>query len=237
MPNFTEQHPDVVGTKRVLAQLAEQRKREIEIKKKGGEKLYQAPPDRGLRLAQAQAGANVASLKARVAEFEKRYAILRAAADKAPQIEAEFAQLNRDYNTNKQNYEKLLTRRDSVQMSGDLDTSTGAFDFRVIDPPRAPLVPTSPNRFNLMSFTLLGGIAGGIALAFLLSQIKPTFSDRRALRESTGLPVLGAVSMIWTDQERNKRKKNLAALAASYATLVIAYGGIVSALVPLVRPT
>jgi hypothetical protein len=32
--------------------------------------------------------------------------------------------------------------------------------------------------------------------------------------------------MIWTDRERKKRKKNLAAWAASYAGLVLAYGGV-----------
>ena len=233
--NFTEEHPDIVGTKRVLAQLEGQRKQEIELKKKSGGGIRLVTPDKGLQLAQAEAGANVAALRARVAEYERRYAVLRAAADKMPQIEAEFTQLNRDYDTNKQNYEKLLQRRDSVQMSGDLDTSTGVFDFRIIDPPRVPLVPASPKRLQLMSMVLLAGIAGGVVLAFLLSQIKPTFTDRRTLRESTGLPILGAVSMIWTDQERKKRKKNLAALAASYAGLLVAYGGIVAALALLSR--
>jgi polysaccharide chain length determinant protein (PEP-CTERM system associated) len=233
--NFTEQHPDIVGTKRVLAQLEEQRRLEIEARKKGGGTIRRAAPDKAIQLALAEAGANVASLRARVAEYERRYAVLRAAADKMPQIEAEFVQLNRDYDVNKQSYEKLLQRRDSAQMSSDVDTSTGAFDFRIIDPPRVPSVPTSPNRLQLITTVLLVGLAGGFALAFLLSQLTPTFSDRKTLREATGLPILGAVSMTWTDQERRKRKKNFAVLATSYMGLLVAYGGIIANLVILSR--
>lgn len=234
--NFTEEHPDIVGTKRVLAQLEQQRRLEIEERKKHGVEIVRS--DQGtqsLRLALAEADANVASLTARVSEYERRYATLKAAADKMPQIEAEYTQLNRDYDVNKKNYEQLLTRRESAQISGDVDAKTGAFDFRIIDPPRAPLAPTSPNRPYLMFLALVCGIGGGVGLAFVLSQLKPTFTDRKALCDSTGLPVLGAVSMIWTNEERNKRKKNFAALAASYGALVMAYGGILLALALLAR--
>ena len=233
--NFTEQHPDIVGTRRVLAQLDEQRRQEIEVKKRTGATIRQAVPDKAIQLALGEAGANAASLKARVAEYERRNAVLRAAADKMPQIEAAFVQLNRDYDVNKQSYEKLLQRRDSAQMSSDVDTSTGAFDFRIIDPPRVPLIPNSPNRLHLITAVLLAGIGGGLALAFLLGQLKPTFADRKTLREVTGLPILGAISMTWTDQERRKRKKNFAALAASYIGLLIAYGSIAATLVVLSR--
>jgi polysaccharide chain length determinant protein (PEP-CTERM system associated) len=236
--NFTEEHPDIVGTKRVLAQLEQQRRAEIEERKRNGGavNIRQDSGTQSVRLALAQADANVASLRARVAEYERRYGALKAAADKEPQIEAEYTQLNRDYDVNKQNYEKLLARRDSAQMSGDVDAKTGVFDFRIIDPPRAPLAPSSPNRPYLMFLALLGGIGGGIGLAFVLSQLKPTFTDRKALREGTGLPILGSVSMVWTNEERNKRKKNFAALAASYGALAVAYGGILVALAMLTRP-
>jgi polysaccharide chain length determinant protein (PEP-CTERM system associated) len=224
--NYTEQHPDIVGTKRVLDQLEEQRSQEIDAKRKAGGGLRQNPTYQNLQLALAEAEATVASLQVRVAEYEGRLTSLRAAADKVPQVEAEFTQLNRDYDVNKQNYEKLLSRREAAQISGDMDANAGVMDFRIIDPPRVPSIPSSPNRPFLLSVVLLGGVLGGIAIAFVLSQIKPTFADRKTLREATGLPILGAVSMIWTDRERKKRKKNLAAWAASYAGLVLAYGGV-----------
>ncbi|MES2353881.1 MAG: XrtA system polysaccharide chain length determinant [Pseudomonadota bacterium] len=228
--NYTEEHPDITGTKRVLDQLEEQRKQEIEAKRKAGGGIRQNMTFQNLQLALAEAEAMVASLQARVSEYERRFSALKAAADKVPQVEAEYSQLNRDYDVNKQNYEKLLSRRESAQISGDMDANTGVMDFRIIDPPRVPLVPSSPNRPFLLSMVLLGGIAGGIGLAFVLSQIKPTFTDRKSLREATGLPILGGVSMIWTAQESKKRKKNFATWAASYFGLVATYAGIMAVL-------
>lgn len=228
--NYTERHPDIIGSKRVLDQLEEQRKQELDVKKKAGGGVRQSGTFQNLQLALAESEATVASLKVRVNEYERRYDAMKAAADKVPLVEAAFSQLNRDYDVNKQNYEKLLSRRESAQISGDMDANTGVMDFRIVDPPRVPLVPSSPNRLLLMSIVLAAGIFGGIALAFVLSQIKPTFTDRKTLREATELPILGAVSMIWTDLERGKRKRNLAALAASYAGLFAAYGGLKVAL-------
>ena len=48
----------------------------------------------------------VASLRARVAEYERRMSRAREAMKTAPQVEAEAAQLNRDYEINKKNYER-----------------------------------------------------------------------------------------------------------------------------------
>jgi Na+-translocating ferredoxin:NAD+ oxidoreductase RnfD subunit len=47
----------------------------------------------------------------------------------------------------------------------------------------------------------------GAAVSFLISQIRPTFSDTQVLREVTGLAVLGAVSMLADpDRQRNLRR-------------------------------
>jgi polysaccharide chain length determinant protein (PEP-CTERM system associated) len=235
--NFTEQHPDIIGTKRVIEQLEEQKKKEVSERKSSGSALKQSPAFQQMQLSLAESEANAASLQARVAEYERRYSDLRAAADRVPQVEAEYTQLNRDYDVNKQNYEKLLGRRESAQMSGEMDANTGVMDFRIIDPPRVPLVPSSPNRQLLSSVVLFAGILGGIALAFVLSQIRPTFADRKSLRVATGLPILGSVSMIWTEGQRARRKRNLVALATSYAGLIAAYGGIVVALTMLAKTT
>jgi len=78
----------------------------------------------------------VAALKARVSEYEARFAEAKVMSRTSPQLEAEAAQLNRDYGVVKKNYEDLVSRRQSAAMSGDLEMATGTVDFRLIDPPR-----------------------------------------------------------------------------------------------------
>ena len=46
-----------------------------------------------------------------------------------------------------------------------------------------------------------------------------------ALREATGFPVLGSVSMNWTDKEIARRRRSMLAFGAAFAALILVYGG------------
>jgi polysaccharide chain length determinant protein (PEP-CTERM system associated) len=223
---YTEQHPDIISTKRIIAQLEEQRKQEAALKKPATAAAAKAqnPVHQQLTISLAEAEANVASLRARVGEYSSRYGQLKAAADKTPQVEADYTQLMRDYDVYKSNYQALLARRESASLSSDVESRADTVDFRVIDPPRVPLTPSGPNRPLLLSLVLLGGIGGGIVLAFLMSQLRRTVDDRQSLRELTGLPLLGAVSLAETMEAKRKKKKGLLAYALSFLSLLGAYG-------------
>ena len=118
-------------------------------------------------------------------------------------------------------------------MSGDMDANTGIMNFRIVDPPRVPLMPSAPNRPLLMSLVLLGALVGGIAIAFLISQFRPTFNDRWTLRNVTGLPLLGSVSLIWTDAQKKRRRSGLVASAISTLGLFGSYGIVMAILLPI----
>ena len=142
---FTDQHPDVVATRKLISQLEEQRKEEIDARRNAAPespaKLSASnnPVFQRLKIALAEAEANIASC-GRAPLKRTRVAELRAIANKAPEIEAELTQLDRDYDVMRKNYEQLVSRRESASMSGDVD-SAGLAEFRIIDPPRI-----SPNQ-------------------------------------------------------------------------------------------
>lgn len=230
--NYTEQHPDIVAITRIIGQLNEQKKAEAKLKKPSPIKAQTHDPlYQQLSVALASAEANVAAMKARVAEYGKRFNALKAAANAVPQVEAEYTQLTRDYEATKASYMALLTRRESAQISGDMEAKASVMDFRVIDPPQVPLLPNAPNRHLLMSLVLLAAIGGGPGLAFLMSQIRPTFNDERRLREVSGLPVFGTVVMVRTEAQKARRKMGLVALLLSFLSLLSAYAAIMAALV------
>jgi hypothetical protein len=67
-------------------------------------------------------------------------------------------------------------------------------------------------------------LAAGLAAAFVVSQIRPTFHDGRVLREMVGRPLLGMVSMLAGPQVMARRRRSallfvggLGGLVASYA--------------------
>ena len=181
-----------------------------------------------LNIALTEAESLVAAMEVRVAEYEARFERLKSMSAMVPAVEVEMQQLNRDYNVNKANYEKLLERRASAEISGELSSATGLMSFRIIDPPTVPETPAGPDRNKLFTFVFLGALAVGIGMAFIISQIRPTFHTQGGLREVTGLPILGTVPMIWTDQEKIKRKGQLYAFGASLLLLIMCYFVLVS---------
>jgi polysaccharide chain length determinant protein (PEP-CTERM system associated) len=227
---YTEQHPDVVAITRIIAQLKEQKTAEEKLEKPAA-RAPRGPVYEQLTVSLATAEATVAAMRARVDEYGKRYSELQAAANALPQIEAEYKQLTRDYDVIKARYDKLLERRESAQISGDVESSDAAMGFRVIDPPQVPLAPSFPNRPQLISLVLLAALAAGIGFAFLISQIKTTFNDERRLREASGLPVLGVIAMAWTDEQKRRRTRGLVALLLSIFSLISAYGAIMASLI------
>jgi polysaccharide chain length determinant protein (PEP-CTERM system associated) len=215
LQRYTEQHPEVILTRRQIKDLEEQKAKEIaELRQAaasapaatasgdGGNIVIQ---ELGRMLAASEV--QVASLKARVGEYTARFAEAREGLKTAPQLEAEAAQLNRDYDIIRKNYNDLVSRRQAAIMSGELEVASGVADFRLIDPPRVTPQPVAPNRVILLLLALAAAVAAGVALAFAASQLRPVFSDGNELRVKTGMPLLGVVSLVMTDVDRRRERR------------------------------
>jgi len=226
---YTELHPDIIAAKRLIEQLVE---RKVEEKKLHGVntdpgKNY-SPMLQQLKVALTETDAKVASIKARVQEYTLRNARLLEQSNAVPEVESQMAQLNRDYMINKASYDKLVGSRESAKLSGELSSTTEMMTFKIIDPPTLPLTPVGPNRRIFFSAVLSAALLFGVATALLISQVRPTFLSPAELRESTGLPVLGTVSMNWTDAENAKRKRGQYTFAIAIVCLFLVYGGMLA---------
>lgn len=234
LQRYTDQHPDVVSTKRLLKDLEDQRRKEVvELRRTAmaaaaaaaaqgsgapGPNASLAAQELGRSLASAEV--QVAGLKARVSEFTSRYSAAREAMKTAPQLEAEASQLNRDYAITKKNYDDLVSRRQSAVMTGELDVASGMAEFRLIDPPRVSPQPVSPNRPALYLLVLAASLGLGLVFSLAASQLRPTFSDADELRLKTGMPLLGVVTLLTTDDDRRKQRMSLFRYFAASGGLV-----------------
>jgi len=237
LQRFTERHPDVINTRRLLKDLEEQKKKEVlELRKNA---MANPPPAAGssqslimqeLGRMLATSEVQVAMLSARVGEYEARVKRAREMMKTAPQIEAEFAQLNRDYGVHQKNYQDLVSRRESASLSGDLEGASGVVDFRLIDPPRASQKPVAPNRLLLLPVALVAALGAGLGLAFILSQLRAVFFDARAVRNTVGLPILGVVTLVLSDAARKRDGRSLKKFGLASSALL---GMFVAAIVVL----
>ena len=234
---FTDDHPDVVGTKRIIDQLEEQRRQDVDVQNKataaavaaGGQAPVSAadrnPVFQQLKFALANAEANVASLRATVASYENQAARLKSSARLVPEVDAELAQLNRDYDIQKRTYEALLSRRESAAM-GEGVVDAGGTRLRVIDPPRVSPNPVAPTRMMLLGAALVVSLLAGLAASFGAAQLMPTFHDARSLAEIAKRPVLGMVTMFPTDTVRRVLRWDRILFAAGAGGLVASFAAI-----------
>jgi protein tyrosine kinase modulator len=234
---YTDNHPDVLNTRRVLqeaqAQRDEQRRRLVEEQEKRRRAAPAAPGKANpvfpqMRLAMAEAEAQVARLRARVREQEQRLEKLRVAARSVPEREAQLTQLNRDYAIQKQNYDALVTRRESALMSGEVQAATGVANFRIVDPPQVSPNPVAPNRKMLVAAALLASLLAGVAASYAFSLVQPTFHDGRGLKKFAPRPMLGTVSLIRTPEVLSRRRRSALAFLGGLGSLGAAYVGVLT---------
>jgi hypothetical protein len=140
-------------------------------------------------------------------------------------LQAQFLNLDRDYNVLRRNYEELLARRESLQIAGAARTNSDRLRLEVVDPPVIPIRPVAPNRPLLVSAVLLAGIGAGLLAAFMLAWHDRSFYTLHDLR-AVGLPVLGGIS---APQARPPIGARLA-FGLGVVTLPVGYGAMLAGL-------
>lgn len=214
--NYTDEHPDVIRTNRLLEQARQEAKQQDEAAA-AAQATAAMPAPHSVRTTAPNPvydhlQIQLVSLETTIASLESRLKRNQAEVDKwqglaksVPEVAAEMAKLTRDYDVIKKAYDELLNRRESAKIGSDLETQTQTVQFRVVDPPEAPPVPVAPKRPLLLVVVLIGGILAGGAFVFLLAQADESISSVRELKDFVSLPVLGGVSRIVTPSQRRQQ--------------------------------
>ena len=224
--NYTDQHPDVIALKRVIAEHAGSAVIEPEGEKIDAQssfRLYGNLAYQELKTALGKTEAEIAALKVRVKQREAKTTYLQKMVDTMPEVEAELVKLNRDYNIIKNNYEEMVKRRERAKITQEAEQSTDNIQFKIVEPPRVPLLPVGPDRHLLLTATLALGTGTGLGLALLLIQLRPTFGNWQDLREATSLPIFGSVSLIYSTNQRAKARLQTTAFWSVLLVLVTCF--------------
>lgn len=226
---FTDKHPVVIATREQIDRLTTRQKQEIKALESGdpvaiaAAGLQRNPLYQESQLALNRVRVEIAALRGEISDGKDRVAELQRLVNEAPEVEAEFARLNRDYDVTRANYSQLVTRLEKARISEEAE-ETGSVVFEVIDPPSARFDPIAPHRPLLMAGVLLFGISAGCAVAYLRHLLKPVFMSVRDVRRVVGYPVLGAISSSWTEKTRSVLVRNNLALGGALALLLAVFG-------------
>jgi len=228
---YTEQHPQVVSIRKRIKELERERQAEMESLQSAFEGNQSPgigipnPTFSQIKFKLVEQEALIATLRDRVTRQQQAVETLDRRQLAVPVIEAEFSQLNRDYDVLKSKYEDLLSRRESAKISGDREATGQRAQFRIVEPPVTPGFPSGPNRPLLLSAVLVLGVGAGIAVALGLALLNTAYITVRQLREDIGLPVLGAISAIVDSRKKISRIIDHSLFAVCGMSIFLLYGG------------
>jgi polysaccharide chain length determinant protein (PEP-CTERM system associated) len=223
---FTDKYPDVIALRQTLKQLKAREKAQIAAAKHGDIgaaaqlSLTANPVYQKLQEQYNAEGVTIASIQQEIADRQQEIASLRGMISTAPEVQAQYAQLTRDYNVTRTQYDALLARLDRARL-GQQAASTGVVKFQIIDPPTSRFAPVAPPRALLVLVALVAALGLGAGAAYLLHMLQPVFVSARQLGNVTGIPVLGSVSMAGLDQHRGAVRAERFRYAWGVAGLVI----------------
>jgi len=222
---YTDQHPDVIATGRMVDQLIEKQKSTdgTDVEAVEAAQMAVNPAYQQLTVLKGEANANRAALQARVSELTQRRDALQVNVDTIPELETEYLKLTRDYGITQQTYDELVKRRESARLAQRADESSDKVQFRIIEPPVLPLLPSGPNRLLLAIMVFAAALAAGAGVAWLLAQLKPAFYTQDQLSDNYDWPILGMVSMIWSPEQIASRRKELVLFLALFTLLVMMF--------------
>ncbi|HEY0687096.1 MAG TPA: XrtA system polysaccharide chain length determinant [Steroidobacter sp.] len=237
---YTEKHPEVIATRETLDELKARQQQELAALRRGdpgAAALANAstnPIYQNIQTQLNQVDVEIAALRSQLGDRQRNESELRRLVDTAPEVEAEYARLTRDYDVTKAQYNTLLERLEKARLSGDAE-QTGVVKFNIVDPPSAGFQPIFPNRPLFLFAVLVVGVGLGCGVAYLMHMLRPVFATGRTLGEVTGLPVLGTVTRSWVEKYRAQLRQGLVRYAAASALLFVVFVVVVVAQQPASR--
>lgn len=229
--HYTDKHPDVRKTKEQIARLEATRERMVADMNSRANDSIPAPaaaasldPKTAPMLEmESQLKANRLEIANRETEIKDEQAKInqyQGRLNMAPVMEQQFADINRDYDQSKTDYEALLAKKNQSEMSTDLEKTEQGEHFRMLDPPNLPVRPYKPNRLMLCGVGLAVGLVLGGGLAFGQEKLGGKIFSEREIKKVVPFEVIAEIPTIETAEEQSSHRRS--AWIAGAAAVVIA---------------
>jgi polysaccharide chain length determinant protein (PEP-CTERM system associated) len=224
---YTEKHPEVVALRATIDELKGRMEEEIaraQSTRRASASLASSlksnPIYQGIQAEMNRTDVQIAELRQELAERNQRVAELQRLVDTVPEVEAELARLNRDYEITRQRYLELVERRETAKLSESAEKQ-GVIKFQIIDPPIVGLEPVAPPRAVFLIGVLLAGLGAAGALMYGLNLLHPVYLNTRVLAAHTGRTVLGAVSRTWPESEKAQMQRRAVLFSGAASLLIV----------------
>jgi polysaccharide chain length determinant protein (PEP-CTERM system associated) len=217
LSRYTEKHPDVRKLREQIADLEKTRQQLLAGSTSKSSDDTTAPTsavevrDMTPKMElQSQLKANqieIANRQRTIKNLQAQLATYQARLDSAPVREQEFADITRDYNQSRANYDLLLAKRDQSEMATNLVKTQQGQRFTMLDPPNVPTRPYSPNRLKLAGIGLFAGLVLGGGIAGGAEFLDTRLHSERELRKLVSAEIIADVPPMMTPEEQSRQRR------------------------------
>jgi succinoglycan biosynthesis transport protein ExoP len=224
---YTSKHPDVDNLKDQIAQWDAIRQR-LETQKKpeqaGGKpaEVYAGDPatadvDSRLKATRVEIDSDQAQIK----DLHRKITDEQSRLNLTPLREQQLAEITRDYDNSKQNYQSLLQKKLQSELATNLEKNQEGEQFRVIDPPSLPQKPSQPNRRQIVLIGWLLGLFAGAGLVVVREMSDEVLRNEKDFQQHIRLPILARIPILISARERASSLRNRGFEVASLALLIL----------------
>jgi succinoglycan biosynthesis transport protein ExoP len=240
--HYTDKHPDVRKTREQIARTEQTRERIVAAT---NNRAKDAPPQptaafssldpKSAPIAQleSQLKANkveIANREAEIKDEQSKINQYQGRLNMAPVMEQQFADITRDYDQSKTDYEALLAKKNQSEMSTNLEKTQQGEHFRMLDPPNLPSRPFKPNRLMVCGAGLAVGLVFGGGFAFAKEKLSGKLFSESEIKKVVPFDVIAEIPPIESPEELWSHRRNawIAVAAAIVIAGVIALGSAVA---------
>jgi len=196
---YTDDHPDVIKAK---ADIAEMKKKLAEINKATAdasldesEKASAMEPAeiRQLRLQLHQYSDLISNATRDQKRLQQEIASYQGRISLTPTVEEKYKALNRDYDNAYRNYQDLLAKKSSADLTVNMTNQAEGERMLLLNPATLPDSPSSPNHLLFALGGLAVGLAIGVGIALILEIRDNSIRTERDAEAVLELPTLIAI--------------------------------------------
>jgi polysaccharide chain length determinant protein (PEP-CTERM system associated) len=231
--HYTDKHPDVRKVRERIARTENRRERVVAEMSNRADNPDSAmvatssldPKSAPTLEMESQLKANrleIANREAEIKDEQSKINQYQARLNMAPVMEQQFADITRDYDQSKTDYEALLAKKNQSEMSTDLEKTQQAQHFRMLDPPNLAVKPYKPNRLIFCAAGLVVGLVFGGGFAFGTEKLSGRLYSEREIKKIVPFEVIAEIPPIESPQELSARRRN-AWIAGAAATTVLVF--------------
>ena len=200
---FTDTYPDVIA---VNEQLKNLNARLATMPEPAKNSIESYDPNTQVRLTLIEK--EIQRHKTQVAVLQQQMQTYQWKVDSVPVLETQLAELTRNYEASRENYQSLLDKTFSAGMSEELERKQQAERFTVLDPAKTPEKPISPKRIPIMMAALIAAALVPAGLVIAMHLLNRSIKSETELKEMlpSGVSIIGMIPPIENKLDLRRRR-------------------------------